>query len=399
MAGRVGRGRVLRSVGCVIAVSLCASMALAEESPSITWLPSDPGMAWTAISKDGRTAAGSGLAPPTFPRGERSFVWTAESGFAPIPIFEDPVIGRVSVFEVTELSDDGSRASVQFDGLDGESFFFEAGVHDIEANVAVYYGNYEFLTIIAGDGRRAITVGDTGDGPAPSWIVDFETGVIRVPRPASLPPDYWTSKVVELTGISTTGREAVGVAYAGGYGDARAVYWNESDGSSVIPAPDGGELVSLGRFVHVNGPGDAVALAGLDAAGTGAPALYLYSPDQGTSLIDDSMSTLSIQGITDDAQRILGAYDGTEGFWSIDGSFESIPELFARLGIDLGEFADAIDVIDMSSDGRFLLGRSENQSGEGGYWIAELAFVPEPGTALLLGLGLLALGRRPGRGC
>lgn len=89
--------------------------------------------------------------------------------------------------------------------------------------------------------------------------------------------------------------------------------------------------------------------------------------------------------------------DGTQGFWSVDGSFESIPELFARLGIDLGEFTDAIDVLDMSSDGRFLLGRSEDESGAGGYWIADTAFVPEPGTALVLGLGLLALGRRPGR--
>jgi uncharacterized membrane protein len=57
--------------------------------------------------------------------------------------------------------------------------------------------------------------------------------------------------------------------------------------------------------------------------------------------------------------------------------------------------------LDVSPDGRFIVGIGWNPSGQAEGWIADLGVssVPEPGTLSLLGLVGAALARRRWRGC
>jgi len=100
------------------------------------------------------------------------------------------------------------------------------------------------------------------------------------------------------------------------------------------------------------------------------------------------------QGISADGTVIVGASNvasGSEAFiWDNANGMRSLSFLLTSLGIDLGGLR-LTDAMGISADGLTIVGNGINLSGYAEAWIA---VIPEPGTALLLGLGLVGLALR-----
>ena len=82
---------------------------------------------------------------------------------------------------------------------------------------------------------------------------------------------------------------------------------------------------------------------------------------------------------------------GSSGFkafiWDAANGMRSLEQVLLDQGIDLTGW-DLNAALAVSADGQTVVGRGIGPAGEEG-WIAT---IPEPSTALLLGLGLLGLG-------
>lgn len=103
-------------------------------------------------------------------------------------------------------------------------------------------------------------------------------------------------------------------------------------------------------------------------------------------------------GVSADGSVIVGnaAFAGSPGLtafvWDEAHGMRQLETLLAALGVDTTGW-DLVLATTVSADGRTIAGYGYNPSGDVEGWVA---IIPEPGTALLVGVGLLALGR--GRG-
>ena len=93
--------------------------------------------------------------------------------------------------------------------------------------------------------------------------------------------------------------------------------------------------------------------------------------------------------VSEDGSVVVGESDGAF-IWTPTGGIQSLQVLLTNLGLDLTgwELSKATGI---SADGRTIAGHGTNPDGNTEAWIA---VIPEPSTALLLGLGLAALSRR-----
>jgi probable HAF family extracellular repeat protein len=85
-------------------------------------------------------------------------------------------------------------------------------------------------------------------------------------------------------------------------------------------------------------------------------------------------------------------YDHEAVFWNANGIHE-IDRILTGLGVDLTGW-ELIEATSISDDGSTIVGWGMNPDGFAEGWIAEIpgiAAIPEPGTGLLLALGLLGL--------
>ena len=154
----------------------------------------------------------------------------------------------------------------------------------------------------------------------------------------------------------------------------------------------GGGFESLAHNVSVDGSfvvGHSESADGLEA--------FLWSVATGMQGLGDLSGGgffSTAYDVSADGGVVVGEGEsalGREAFvWTVDGGLESLADYLGRNGLTISgwRFEAAYGV---SADGRTIAGFGTNPEG---WREAFVVVVPEPGTAMLLGLGLAALGAR-----
>ena len=251
-------------------------------------------------------------------------------------------------------------------------------------------GNFESIALgVSADGSRIVGEGLNPDLPgyqASLWTE--ETGMVGLGVLLDDPsgPSSSTARA-----ISADGSVVVGVATSTG-GDGEAFLWTAADGMVGLGDLPGGDFGS-GAY-GISADGSTVVGQALGASGREA---FVWTSDDGMIGLGD-LAGGNFQSIANDASAdgstVVGqgrVESGTAAFiWDETHGMRELQEVLIGLGLDLEGWtlrnAEAI-----SDDGRTIVGSGFNPDGLTEAWIA---VVPEPGTALLLGAGLLGLAIR-----
>ncbi len=167
-------------------------------------------------------------------------------------------------------------------------------------------------------------------------------------------------------------------------GNAEAFRWGPVNGSGFLDVPVG----SASEAAAISDAGDWIA----GQAGTEAVRWNAAGARSSLGVPGGLASWAS--SISGDGSTIGGGAFGFDGafLWTEPDGYQNLAVMLTAMGIDYGSpFWVLRDVVDISTDGRTIVGTRFNAGGgSAGFYFV----VPEPGTGLLLGLGLAALTRR-----
>ncbi len=171
--------------------------------------------------------------------------------------------------------------------------------------------------------------------------------------------------------------------------------------SDAVKIPGGNNVYSEGYGVSENGQW----FSGLDAYGASGS-----SPNQGFrwKLGDAGMTLLGRYGadtvacayaISNNGLAVGSTYNATESnravVWGSGGYPVLLKDLLNSWGVDTSEWTNLTRLTTVSADGKYVGGYGVRASdGKTVGFVAELNWVPEPASALLLALGVLVLRRR-----
>ena len=377
-----------------------------------------PRYAWEAISGDGSTAVGY--------LEDTAVSWTLDAGVQ--PLFPD----LEGATRAVDVSANGGRI---------------VGLHIPDSGEAAY----TFVQDPDGSRMRIVSSADpiTEDQPQPTIRLLSANGVhgagsrfdFSTVSPGALERvDSWrwsesagASPLAELSGFYDRGSDTIAVADDGTvFGHAYApdiliggsnapamrsgaARWAPGQAPELIEGVDGeGGLWRLSWLTDITSDGSqqlGVALRDrLDESGEPVgrfPAWGVFRGYEIDWLIHDryedgiQLQPGDLWAISDDGTVVVGslAFDSPEPVvWRRRRQPESLRTLLELAGIDAEAWTRTSEILDMSADGRTFLARGwlRDETGRERDDQYFLVVIPEPGTALLVGLGLATLGcRRP----
>ena len=216
--------------------------------------------------------------------------------------------------------------------------------------------------------------------------------------------------------ISDDGLRVAGTMFDRDTGVREAAIWTESGGLQGLGVTEG-SIFTYARGMSADGstvvgyavaaPDDANSLpvrweAIRWTAENGIEGLGRFSRAANSSIpLSENPERLGrtvAYAVSADGSVIVGASSpGLNDAWIYDerrGGMRSVQQLLVQLGVSGLDGYELISAVDVSADGRVITGWGYGPDTFG--TIAWRAVIPEPSTGLLLGLGLLALGRRQG---
>lgn len=204
----------------------------------------------------------------------------------------------------------------------------------------------------------------------------------------------------EASAVSANG--AVVVGSDSSIGHSQAFRWTYGGGMANLGALSSVFAASVATAVS----DDGLAVVGYSASDDGTPAAlgvgieaFRWMPASGMAglgfLPDGRSDSSRAHGVSADGAVVVGMGSSPVGsaapfeafIWDSTNGMQELDQLLAELGLDLTgwelESATAI-----SADGLTIVGNGLNPDGDREAWIAT---IPEPSTALLLGIGLVGL--------
>jgi autotransporter-associated beta strand protein len=399
--GAFGNGTVYLGTGGGIAKDGAATLTLSNANnhsgvtsanAGILALGDDGAFGTSQIRLGGGTIASSSASARTFSTGKQiDFAVSSSFGTAGTGNlkFNDTVnLGNLSDKTATVNNTVTEFAGVISDGGSTIRKFTKAGAGNLILSGANTYSR-----------ETVVTSGTLTAGHASA----FGTGTVTVNGGVLNTGNHAVNNAITLAGgtltgtaststVTVTASASINGVFAGmvntGIDPARAI--NTTGGLTVGTLT--GEGSFAGGLVTVSGqhnPGNSPGIQSFDnglAYSAGADVTMEIAADGSTADLVSITGDLGIGSNVDLALTLFGAANYTAGFWDNDHTFD----LFTYSGTLDGAFSS----ISLSGLGDTTGEGSWSTSSGGGKISAVWTAVPEPGTALLGGLGLLALLRR-----
>lgn len=344
-------------------------------------------------------------------------------------------LGAVTYTSPNAISSDGTTVVGELRTSAGaEAFIWDAtrglrGLGDLQGGPGI-----SIASGVSGDGSvvAGFSTSDSGIG---AFIWDERRGMREL---GPLPEGIATTIV---GGLSEDGSTVVGTMYSADERRSDAFYWNETVGyRSIGTLPDGTPtyggssdtnrdgsvvvggaanqafvwtesdgLILLGDLRPTPGPPNSVAKAvtrdGLIVVGNGYGASpFIWDAEGGMralATVPPGIFNSAAYAASADASVVVGQASTDRGseamIWTESGGMELLSVTLSTMGIDLDGWS-LFDATGVSADGRTIIGNATKRGFE---TRAYIAVIPEPGTSILMLLGLsgLAATRRRSSGC
>lgn len=237
---------------------------------------------------------------------------------------------------------------------------------------------------VSADGTKI--VGQTGGTLNEAFIWDATNGMQGL---GDLAGGTVNSQALD---ISADGSTVVGRGLSGN--GLEAFVWDATNGMQGIGDLAGGGFSSFASAVSADG--QVVVGRGSSASGLEAFLWDATNGMQGLGDLPGGSFFSEANDVSADGSVVVGRGSSAAGqraiVWDATNGMRDLSVVLASLGIDLTGWT-LTQATAISADGRTIVGVGTNPSGLTEGWIA---VIPEPGTALLLGLGLAGLAtRRP----
>jgi len=329
------------------------------------------------VSADGTTVVGRSASPP----GLGSFRWTSANGIEDIGDIPGGPFSSIAY----DASGDGSVVVGQ-----GSNPFFQSvayvwtsstGAVDIGTLPGASSGQANAVSV---DGTKV--AGQTSGGVTEAFIWDSTNGMIGL---GDLAGGLTSSAGL---GLSSDGSTVVGRSNS--TSGIEAFRWDSTNGMQGLGDLAGGGFGSFASGVSADG--SIIVGRGTSAAGLEAMIWDSTNGMQGLGDLPGGSFFSEASDVSGNGGTVVGRSNSAAGqrafIWNATDGMQDLSIVLASLGIDLTGWT-LTDATGISDDGLTIVGVGTNASGLTEGWIA---VIPEPGTALLLGLGLagLATGKR-----
>jgi len=328
----------------------------------------------TAISADGSTVVGQGTSASAV----QAFRWTQAGGMENL----GSLAGGTTTSSALGTSADGSVVVGRSLSASGtQSFRWTqaggmVGLGDLPGGpsslLSLAQGSSGDGNVLAGAGQSA------SDGGAYRWTQ--AGGMVDL---GALPGESWSG----ATAISTDGGVIVGRS------GSEAFRWTEGGGMQGLGDLLGGSNFSYAYAVS----GDGQVVAGLANSGLGTEAFRWLEGGAMVGLGDlpGGAYNSAAYATSQDGSVVVGRgnYTGSDSdafIWDDTHGMRELKQVLIDLGLDLTGW-NLQDAKGISANGQTITGFGINPSGFKEAWVAT---IPEPSTALLVGLGLAGMAAR-----
>ena len=354
--------------------------AWAESNPVIMGVGDLPGgtvgSTVNAISGDGRTVVGWS--------GPQAFSWTVNGG---IEGGFEPAIPDESTW-ATDVSRDGS--------------VIVGGGWGYYSTVALLWDAGGASYLAGEDGASGVTVSADGTTVAFSeraFGLDAAYVLTRGQQAVSLGFGLGSNWGIWTSALSGDGSVVVGRSYSdnatgntSSVSNMEAYSWDALNGLQGLGDLPGGDFASAATDISLDGS----RIVGTSASAQGDEAfIWTASGMRGLGDLPGGAFRSSALTISADGSMVGGwseSASGSEAFlWKDSTGMQSLWLLLTALGVDLSDWQSLDTVTGISDDGARIVGTGTNVLG---YTEGFVVLIPEPSTALLLGIGLAAIGAR-----
>jgi uncharacterized membrane protein len=184
-------------------------------------------------------------------------------------------------------------------------------------------------------------------------------------------------------GVSGDGSKIVGSVETFFGGGSQAFLWTQATG-----------MVGLGSLQGTQSEAAAISTDGSTVVGNGDQLAWVWTEADGMLELEDPLGghadALAVSG----NGLVIGGRSVTQGafIWDSNRQLVSLEELLAANGLGLPAGWTLLSVTELSYDGKTMAGLGRDANDAVRPWVAHFdVVVPEPGTLLLLGGGLVAL--------
>lgn len=335
------------------------------------------------VSADGSTVVGYALSAS----GTEAFVWDAANGMTGLGHLPDTICpatkpGESCQSQAVGVSADGSIvAGWSSPGSGVEAFRWDA-TNGMTGLGFIPGGIISEATGISADGSTVVGWSrHTGSNQAFLWDAANGMQVLVGMR--------------EANGISADGSTVVGWSRSGSPDQTgsidEAVAWDATNGIAGLGFMPGGTFTAA---TGVSADGSTVVGVGDSASGSREAFVWdAASGMEGLGDLPGGSFWSAALGVSADGSTVvgwsIGASANREAFlWDATNGMQSLQVVLSALDVDLTGW-QLKEATGISADGNTIVGYGTNPSG---FTEAFVAVIPEPSTALLVGLGLAVIG-------